>query len=398
MANWLLRLRALLDEQFVVVVAALVVLALVGGWLTYTTHASPNTTTEERIASSWQTTGSFNHSATVTEKNSVYPVGTTLTNRSIYFTDISPWFNGTYTFRYDASERGDLNGRVALQFVLQSVEENQESTTVVWQTNRSLETTSSDSIQPGETIRVPFSVNMNETTNRTEVIDEQLDNAPGQPEVVIRATVDIQGTVNGQQVDHVVEHTLPVALEQGTYRPANQGRITDQYEATRTVTVQQTYGPLRTIGCPALLFGSGVVLGGLVAVRSRGRLALSSTEQELLAYEDEREDFDEWISTIKLPDEAFDLPRAEAASLGALVDFAIDTDNSVIEDPDDGAYYVVHDGYLYTYQPSVSRGEGRSSLLTKDDSDEPEQTGGESTVTPATDDEFDSSEGTPTDE
>ncbi len=141
-----------------------------------------------------------------------------------------------------------------------------------------------------------------------------------------------------------------------------------------------------------------MVLGGLVAVRSRGRLALSSTEQELLAYEDEREDFDEWISTIKLPDEAFDLPRAEAASLGALVDFAIDTDNSVIEDPDDGAYYVVHDGYLYTYQPSVSRGEGRSSLLTKDDSDEPEQTGGESTVTPATDDEFDSSEGTPTDE
>ncbi len=191
MANWLLRLRALLDEQFVVVVAALVVLALVGGWLTYTTHASPNTTTEERIASSWQTTGSFNHSATVTEKNSVYPVGTTLTNRSIYFTDISPWFNGTYTFRYDASERGDLK-RVALQFVLQSVEENQESTTVVWQTNRSLETTSSDSIQPGETIRVPFSVNMNETTNRTEVIDEQLDNAPGQPEVVIRATVDIK--------------------------------------------------------------------------------------------------------------------------------------------------------------------------------------------------------------
>jgi hypothetical protein len=398
MANWLLRLRALLDEQFVVVVAALVVLALVGGWLTYTTHASPNTTTEERIASSWQTTGSFNHSATVTEKNSVYPVGTTLTNRSIYFTDISPWFNGTYTFRYDASERGDLNGRVALQLVLQSVEENQESTTVVWQTNRSLETTSSDSIQPGETIRVPFSVNMNETINRTEVIDEQLDNAPGQPEVVIRATVDIQGTVNGQQVDQVVEHTLPVALEQGTYRPANQGRITDQYEATRTVTVQQTYGPLRTIGFPALLFGSGVVLGGLVAVRSRGRLALSSTEQELLAYEDEREDFDEWISTIKLPDEAFDLPRAEAASLGALVDFAIDTDNSVIEDPDDGAYYVVHDGYLYTYQPSVSRSKGISSLLTKDDSDEPEQTAGESTVTPTTDDEFDSSEGTPTDE
>lgn len=398
MTDWLLRLRSLLDKQFAFVVAALIVLALVGGWMTYTVHATPKTTTEERPVSSWQTEGWFNHSATVTENNSVYPVGTTLTNRSIYFTEIAPWFNGTYAFTYDASKRGDLNGTVSLQFVLQGVEENRDSTTVVWQTTKPLGTTSIDSFKPGETVRVGFTVNMNQTINRTEIIDEQLDNPPSQPEIVIRATVDIQGTVNGQSVDPVAEHTLPVTLEQGMYRPAHPGRITDQYETTQTVTVQQTYGPLRAVGGPALLFGPLVALVGLVVARSRGRLGLSNAEQKLLAYEDEREDFEEWISTIQLPDEAFDLPRAEAASLGALVDFAIDTDNSVIEDPDNGAYYVIHDGYLYTYQPPALRGKGSRILQTESDHDEPARTDRESTVTPTTDDESDSTEGASTDE
>lgn len=390
MADWELRLRALLDEQFAVVVVALLVLTLAGGWIAYTTHAAPNGTTEERPDSSWQTAGWFNHSATVTEDNSVYPAGTTLTDRSMYFTKIAPRLNGTYTFTYEASERGDLNGTVSLQFVLRSVEENRESTTVVWQTSESLGTTSSESLQPGETIRVPFSVNVTETMNRTEMIEKQLDNPPGQTEVLVRATVDLQGTVNGQQVDEVAEHPLPVAIEGGTYRPARQGRMTDRHKATRMVTVQQTYGPLRTIGSPLLLLGSLGGLGGLLVARRRGRIELSPAERDVLAYEDEREDFDEWISTIRLPDDAFELPRAEAASLGALVDFAIDTDNSVVEDPDDGAYHVVHNGYLYTYRSPTYRGEARRISRTGDDYDGSEQTDGVSMTTTVPDGDSDS--------
>jgi hypothetical protein len=52
MPDWLLRLRALLNKQFTVVVAALIVLALIGGWMTYTVHATHNTTTEEHSVSS----------------------------------------------------------------------------------------------------------------------------------------------------------------------------------------------------------------------------------------------------------------------------------------------------------------------------------------------------------
>lgn len=56
----------------------------------------------------------------------------------------------------------------------------------------------------------------------------------------------------------------------------------------------------------------------------------------------------EWINQMRIPDEIRERERIEADSLADLVDFAIDTNNSVIED--DG-YYVLHDGMLYTYDP-----------------------------------------------
>ena len=391
MADSLLRLRAVLADHFAVVLIALVVLALLGGWLTYTAHATPNTTTEERPVSSWETQGWFNYSATVTENNSVYPVGTTLTNRSIYFAEIAPWFNGTYAFTYDASEGGDLNGTVSLQFVLRSVDENRDRTTVVWQTTSRLETVADDSFRPGETLSVPFLVNLNETMNRTELVAEELGNPPGQPEVVFRATVDFQGTVNGHPVDQAETHELTVPLEQELYRPEYPGLLTEEHERTRPVTVQQATGPIWGVGAPLLFLVSALAMLGLLGARREGWIGLSRAEAEVLAYEDDRGDFDEWISQIHLPEEAFDAPRAEAASLGALVDFAIDTDNSVIEDPDEDAYYVFHDGLLFTYQPPALRDEGSRVFRAAGEYEEAERSDGAAAVTATSDGDADSS-------
>ncbi|MFB6142840.1 MAG: DUF5305 domain-containing protein [Halorientalis sp.] len=359
MADWRLRLRALLDEQFAVVVGVLVVLALVGGGLTYTSYTQPPTTTEQRPGPSWETAGWFNHSATVTGENPLYPVGTELVDRSVYFGKISPDLDGTYTFTYGASEGGDLNATVSLALVLRGVERTRDNTTVVWQTSRTLGTATDDGLSPGETVRVPFTVDMNRTANRTERIEEGLDNPPGQSEAVVLATVDYDGTVNGRQVDQVREYALPVEMDGTAYRPGDPGRMVQRNESTRTVTVEQSGGPWRLAG-PVLLATPLLGLLALGAARWRDALGLSPAERDRLAYEEDRSDFEEWISPIHLPEEAFDLPRARAASLGALVDFAIDTDNGVVEDPDGEAFYVVHDGYLYTYAPPTLDGTGAS--------------------------------------
>lgn len=351
MADWQLRLRGALDEYFAIIVIALIVAALLGGWVSYSTHAAPGTTTEERAVDSWQTTGGFNHSATVTEPNDAYPVGTVLTERPFYFTRVAPDFNGTYTFTYEATGTGDLSRNVTLELVLRGIDEDSEERTVLWETTRELRAETTDAIEPGEEVRVPFSVDMHETVNRTETIDEQLGDPPGQTEVAIRAVNDLSGTVNGRMIERTETHTLPIALEGGTYHPDNPGATTEEYQTTRSVTVERTYGPVRSLAAPLLFVGSLSTLAGLVVARHRRRFRLSPAERALLAYRDDRDDFDEWISTIKLPDDVFSLPRAEAASLGDLVDFAIDTDTSVVADPRRESYYVVHDGRLYAYTP-----------------------------------------------
>jgi hypothetical protein len=114
-------------------------------------------------------------------------------------------------------------------------------------------------------------------------------------------------------------------------------------------------------------------LGALVAARRRDELALSETERAVLDYQSDRAEFDEWITQIRLPDAAFEKPEAEAATLRDLVDFAIDTDAGVVESPDEAAYYVVGDEYLYVYRPP-SLDDSDSDLLAGDPTDQDDET------------------------
>jgi len=76
--RWL-RLRAMLDEQLPTVVVGLLVLALLGGWISYTTHVAAGATTEDRTETLWESTGEFSHSAAVEADRSPFETGTQLT-------------------------------------------------------------------------------------------------------------------------------------------------------------------------------------------------------------------------------------------------------------------------------------------------------------------------------
>lgn len=342
--RWL-RLRALLDRQSGVLVVALLAFALVGGWMTYGAHVNPGTTTTERNVSSWSMTGEYNHSATVTEENPVEPVGTTLSDRSMYLTSVSPVVNGTFTFQYTASDSGSLDISVAETAVVRSVESGDGSATEVWRDSRTLETRSRDSVSPGESVTVPFSVDAPQANNRTKRLEESLGDPPGDPQFAIATTVVLSGTVNGQPVNRTEEYVLPVTFENGAYR-LNATTGAQEFGTTETVTVPQQPSTLESVGGPLLLALSLGALAGLIYRNSE--LALSDTERERLQFHDDRDTLGEWINEMRLPEEIHERQQIEAESLAALVDFAIDTNNSVIED--DG-YYVLHDGMLYTYSP-----------------------------------------------
>ena len=80
-------------------------------------------------------------------------------------------------------------------------------------------------------------------------------------------------------------------------------------------------------------------------------ISLTSDERALLDYRDQRAEFDEWVVRAELPDAVLDRETANADSFADLVDFAIDTDGAVIEEPSREQYYVVTPDLLVTFAP-----------------------------------------------
>jgi hypothetical protein len=359
----------MVEAQFAVILAVFVVVALAGGWVVYSTHVDPGTERVERTASSWETASEFEHRAVVTKANPLYELGSNRTGRSVYFADVAPRFEGAYEYSYDATDQGDLNASVELAVVMRGVEQpdRSENVTVLWERTRQLSAERRESVSPGETVSLPFSVNATALANRTGQLEDRLGEPSDETRLFLRATVNASGSLNGQSVERSRVHAMALAFGEGTYRVRDAGPDVESFERTETVVRERSYGAVRAAGSPLLLlFGLGGV-GAFGFARRHDALALSGAERERLSYLDDREQFDEWISTIELPSAAFELPEARAESLGNLVDFAIDTDNGVVESPEEEAFFVVHDGYLYSYCPPALASEHPVERVERED-------------------------------
>lgn len=350
--SWWLRLRALLDGWFAVVAFLLVLALVVGAWGAYAPHVDPGTTTEERVESTWASDGDFEHRATVTEPNPVWGMGTTLENRSVYPVNVAPELNGTFVFGYEASDGGDIDVDVDLTLALRAVEELDEADDeeIVWERTEDLGTASATSQEPGTTVSAPFAFNLSAISNETEEIEESFGRVPGEIETVVQADVDVSGTINGEDVDESWTYSMVLAADNDAFRVEGNPGARDEFASSVQVPVERTYSPTRTVGAPILLLVSLGLLGGLSVAKRRG-IALDDHERRYLAYRDDRAEFDEWVSTMSVPDDVAGPPRVEAASLADLVDFAIDTDGGVVYDPDRDEYVVSRDDTSYVYVP-----------------------------------------------
>lgn len=337
-----MRTRAVLDRRFGVAVAALLVLAAVGGWVSYGAHVDPGVQTESRTTDEWRIEGDFSHRATVTAaaEGTPFEPGTVVRDRDLYFQRVMPVLSGTFRLSYlGGSEPVDVS--VRQQLVIRGVDTSSE--TVYWEETRILGTDES-TLAPGERIAVPFELNVSRTTARATAIDDRLE-APGTVRTRVRANV----TVVKGETTRSVRFALPVGVDGGVYRPQAEPRA-ETFSRTETVMARNDPGTIRAYGGPIAFLVGLVGAGGLLVARRRGAISISAAERDWLDYRDDRADFDEWITTIRLPEEAASLPVAEAATLADLVDFAIDTDNAVLEAPDGDAYHVVHDSYRYTFE------------------------------------------------
>lgn len=352
-SQWL-RTRAVVERWFWVLVVVLVVVAVGSGWLAASAYAFPANTTEEHVVSTWSTQGSFTHEATVRSENPVFETGITLEDRPVYYRSISPVADGTYTFTYESTASGTATVETDLALQIRSVGENGEQ--VYWETTRPLESNRKTEVSPGTPVRTEFSLNTSAVEHRIEEIESSLGGTTGTLQVSVLAGYSVEGQIAGEQVQEQATYSIPLSLSGATYSFGDPGKLGRQYERTEQVQVPKSHGPVREIVAPFLAILSLVGLAFLGVIRYRGLHSLDERERRELTLRRHRSEYDEWISTATLPERVDSSDYARVESLEDLVDFAIDTDERVIEDLGQNQYIVRHEGVLYVYSPPVDIG------------------------------------------
>jgi hypothetical protein len=351
-----LRLRRTLGRRRTLIVAVLLGVVFVGGWLAVTAYAAPGTVTEQRTTEEWSRTGTFTHGATVTEPNPAYDIGTQFRDRSTYLRPVAPVLNVTYSAEYQAAEGGRLNTTVTLHLVRQATDSNGG---VLWEVSEPVATVSR-TLRPGERVSVPVTLDVAAVANRTRALSSQLGDAGG-TETALVAETQFDGRVNGESAAHRFTHRLALGIGGDTYTVSGAQQAQRSFSSQRVVTREREHGPLYRAGGPVLVLAGTVGLAGLLFVWRAGWLTLEPTERAWLAYRDDYDAYADWIHTASLPPGAASLPEADAATLGDLVDIAIDVDETVIEEPEDRRFHVLNSDYRYVYEaPRPDRLTGRT--------------------------------------
>jgi hypothetical protein len=361
-SGWrVLQLRSLLSNNLTAVAAALIVLALVGGLFTYNTHVDPGTEVQTVQEASWTSTGEYTHQATVTRGTAVFENGTVLRNQPGYIETIAPTLNGTFQYTYDATAGGDVRAEVTTALVLRSVAE--EANFEYWREEDLLTTETVEGLQPGDTATVPFSFNVTAVRQRIAAIQEQLGTTLGTTEITVESRVQLTGERNGQQVSQQRNYAMSVTTNEGTYNVDNDA-VQHSGQQLGRETRTATYGTLRASIPPAVLVVALLACVVIGVARYRETLALSEVEQSWLSYCQDRSEFDEWISPGELSESSLPDRRVDLATLGGLVDLAIDSNRRVIEDDSRGLCAVLVEDVAYVYErPEKPSGEGDPLLL-----------------------------------
>lgn len=340
-----LQFRAALQRYFPLAIIALLILLAVGVGATYLAYTDPGTETVERSETSWSLTTGYQHSATVSEENVVFPVGTELSDRSTYFTRIAPILEVSPYVSFQAPQASDVTVTIDNELVIRGTSDGQ----TLWEQRDDLGR-SETSVSAGERASVTHDVDIPSIVNRLDVISDDL-GSPGSMEVFVRSTARISGEIAGDSVSTNQAFDLGIDPGSNQYHVDDGGGETETFERTVTETVPIERGPMWQFGGPLVLMLSLLGLGSLVVAAYRDIPGISESERAYLGFLRERAKFDEWITRIHLPDSVFERPIASAHSLTDLVDYAIDNETGVIENPDTGRYVVIGEAYVFTYEP-----------------------------------------------
>lgn len=338
-----IRLRALLDQWFLLVVAVVVLLAAASGVWAYQVHAVSDVETDQVTTDRWTETTSYEHGSVIVNDSVPFNRSETVRNRPVYYTNLIDRLNVTYRYNYTA-DSGDVSVVTDTQLRYRGV----ESETVLWEHSEPLTERTDTGLEPGTPHTVNASVNVTSVYETIDSVEQQLGEA-GTIEIRVISTSSVEGTIDGTSVDRTYESVMPITVTPTTLRVLEIETVEQTEQRTETVERTVEPSPVESIGSVgALLFSLGG-LAGLVVARSRGYARLSDQERELLDLHQQEQEFSEWITRGTFPSERDYEQTILVDDLEGLVDVAIDTNKRVIKDEQLGVSTVLDSEYIYVY-------------------------------------------------
>ena len=343
-----LQLRAFLNEWATVLIVMLLIASAGVGWWAYQINLEPNVETEQRLTEQWSESTAFSHSAPITNDSLPFAAGERASNRPLYYTSLSKELVGSYRYGYTA-DSGSVNVTTDTYLLIRGGRiENNNMTETYWEISEPL-AADSETVAPGETHRLNFTVNIIEVLETIGTVEQQLAASEGLVDVRVVSVSELSGNVDSDRVDTTYRSELPIVVSPSTFRVDTPATIDETHESFETVEVLAEPSPLQAYGS-IVAFGFVVMLLILVAgLRYSGYTKLTDQEQELIAIKQARERFTEWITTGEFPSEREYEQTVLVDSLEGLVDVAIDTNKRVIEDEQLGVSTVLDDTYIYIY-------------------------------------------------
>ena len=343
-----LQLRAFLNEWATVLIVVLLIASAGVGWWAYQINLEPSVETEQRLAEQWSESTAYSHSAPITNDSLPFAAAERATNRPLYYTRLSEQLDGTYRYEYTA-DSGSVDVTTDTYLLIRGGRlENNNMTETYWKLSEPL-AADSQTLDPGETHQVDFSVNVIEVLRTIGTVEQQLDSTEGIVDVRVVSVSELSGSVESDSINTSYRSELPLVVSPSTFRVNDPVTIDETHESFETVEVLaepspvQAYGSIVAFGIVAMLLI--LVLG----LRYSGYTELTDEERELIEIQQARERFSEWITTGEFPSEREYEQTVLVDTLEGLVDVAIDTNKRVIEDEQLGVSTVLDDTYIYIY-------------------------------------------------
>ncbi|AXR79662.1 DUF5305 domain-containing protein [Natrarchaeobaculum sulfurireducens] len=343
------RTKALVRDWYVVFLVVGLLAAVACGWWAYQVNVVHDVETDEHPVDQWTETTDYEHSVVVDQETIPFEAGETLSNRPIYYTNLSDDLSGTYTYEYDANH-GNLSVTTDTYLILRAGElENGEVVETYWEVVEPLEAASTSSLSPADAHTVEFDVHIPFVLETISTVEQQVGSAEGVVDARVVSASTVEGTVDGEPVSNSYDSELLLLVDPATFRVSDTMTVEERHQEFETVEVLSEPSLFESLGS-IILFGLAFVgLVSLIVARVGGYIELTDEERDLLKHEQHRSQYDDWITAGTFPSEREYEQTVLVDDLEGLVDVAIDTNKRVIEDRELGVSTVLDDEYIYLH-------------------------------------------------